>query len=176
MSPVFMLFWRASQTFARIMNRHSLLNAPEPAAVEDVVFEELQRVFGTVDSIRYMVDHKVKLQLLENYGVEKSLQVLRQESDDLGVLAVHSDLTSLRTDEAAFSEWLHTEPMHDLTPEQEQAVADAAAENAPDAGMEEGEQQTPDASPGGKPPGDSTPNAVAANDAKDGASAPGMVG
>lgn len=137
-SPRYLLYWRASQMFARIMTRLALVTEPDPAEIEGLALSELQRVFGTRDNIKHMVDHKVREQLLNNYGapIEKSL--IRQESDDYGVPTIWSDLMQRRQDEMQFSIWLHAEPMHDISPEEEAKIAEqveaAKDEQAPEEG------------------------------------------
>lgn len=123
-SPHYLLYWRASQMFARIMTRLALTTEPDPEEIEGLAISELQRMFGTRDNIKYMVDHKVREQLLSNYGVDITKALARQESDDYGVPVIWSDLIQRRQDEMQFSVWLHAEPMHDITPEEEAQIAE----------------------------------------------------
>jgi hypothetical protein len=142
-SPHYLLYWRASQMFSRVMNRLALTTETPVEEVEGRAMSELQRMFSTSENIRHMVDHKVRETLVNNYagnvensvGLQKSLA--RQEMDDYGVLTIWSDLVQRKGDEAVFSQWLHVEPLHDITPEEEaeleaQLEEAAADEEKPD--------------------------------------------
>lgn len=120
-SPKFLLQWNASHLYSRIVNRMSFQQIPEEQ-VETAAFDELARTLATRDDVRHLVDYKLRVALMRNYsaGVMKGLTHLT--TDDFGVAVVRSDLTSLRQDEKEFSEWLHSEPMHDSSPAEEQAV------------------------------------------------------
>jgi hypothetical protein len=81
------------------------------------------------------VDYKVKVALLQSYknamaskeaSVTKS--ITRLLADDFGIAVVRSDLTAFRQDEKEFSDWLQREPMHDMTPDEEEAFAAEARE------------------------------------------------
>jgi replicative superfamily II helicase len=147
MSPQHIMYWRASQMFSRVMNRLAMASDVEPEDVEGKALSELQRMFSTTENIKYMVDHKVRETLLSNYGVELQKALSRSESDDYGVVTVFSDLADLRGDELAFSTWIHAEPMHDISPEEEimleaqisKMEEDRAPEEEAPAGEEAGE-------------------------------------
>lgn len=134
-SPKFLLNWNASHLFSRIVNRMSFQQIPAEQ-VEAAAFDELARTLTTRDDVRYLVDFKLRVALMRNYtqGVMKGLQHL--VTDDFGVAVIRSDLASLRQDEQEFSQWLHSEPMHDTSPAEEQAIesavdADQAEQAAP---------------------------------------------
>ncbi len=153
-SPHYILYWRASQMFARIMTRLTLTIEPDPEEIEGLAMSELQRIFGTRDNIKHMVDHKVREQLLSNYGVDLQKALARQEADDYGVVTVWSDLIQRRGDEMSFSTWLHAEPMHDISPEEEAVIAAQVdeAQSQRDAGDKDETQGAPEpgtAGPGG---------------------------
>lgn len=155
-SPKFLLYWNASHMFSRIVNRMSFQQVPADE-VETKAFDELARALSTRDDVRYLVDFKLRDALLERYKDTSSLteeelgkSLARLSTDDFGIAVIRSDLTSLREDEAEFSQWLHSEPMHDTSPEieemveeeldaSEEAVADEAQEGSADsaAGGEE---------------------------------------
>ena len=123
-SPKFLLYWHASHMFSRILNRHSLQQTPADK-VEKLAFKELANALTAAEDVRYLVDVKLRDVLLDNYEesieeVEKSLK--RKKDKGYGVMTVFSDLTSRRGDELQFSDWLHAEPLHDLTPEEQEAV------------------------------------------------------
>ena len=136
--------------FTRIMTRLSLTTSPEPEDIEGLAMSELQRIFGTRDNIKHMVDHKVREQLLSNYGVELIKALARQEADDYGVPMIWSDLVQRRGDELQFSVWLHSEPMHDITPEEEAEIA-AQVEAAQEERAPETEEGAPQPQPGAEP-------------------------
>jgi len=151
MSPHYILYWRASQMFSRVMNRLALTADLPQEEVEGRAMSELQRMFGTSENIRHMVDHKVREVLLRNYeGAEVEKALPRQEFDDYGTLTVWSDLVQRRGDEAIFSEWLHAEPMHDTTPEEE-ALLEAQLEAAAEAKQPDEESQPVDTDKAGQP-------------------------
>lgn len=146
-SPKFLLCWNASHLFSRIVNRMAFQKVPAEE-VEEAAFDELARTLSTRDDVRYLVDFKVRVALLRSYAnqvpgsneptVTKSLT--RLMVDDFGIAVLRSDLTSLRQDEQEFSTWLQLEPMHDLSPAEEQQVQEelqaqqqepAAEESAP---------------------------------------------
>jgi hypothetical protein len=158
-SPHYLLYWRASQMFARIMNRLAMTTETPPEEIEGRAMSELQRMFGTVENIRYMVDHKVRETLLGNYGAPLKKALTRQESDDYGTLTVWSDLIQRRGDELVFSQWLHAEPLHDITPEEE-AEIEAQMEEHQAAGESEeavAEGSEPGQSEPGVPSGAASP-------------------
>jgi hypothetical protein len=121
-SPTYLHMWHASHMFSRIANR--LLAEEVPAEdLEGRVFSELRRVFVTSQEIQFMVDYKVRSTVIENFKtMTKSLDLVRGSTDEYAVLMIFSDLNGRRDDELEFSEWLHAEPMHDVSPVQEVAV------------------------------------------------------
>lgn len=149
-SPHYVLYWRASQMFARIMTRLALTTEPDPEEIEGLAMSELQRVFGTRDNIKHMVDHKVREQLLSNYGVDITKALSRQEADDYGVVMIWSDLIQRREDELQFSVWLHSEPMHDVTPEEEAMIAEQVQASQEEQQPEE-QKAAPEPGEGGQP-------------------------
>lgn len=146
-SPKFLLCWNASHMYSRIVNRMSFQQIPE-TEVENAAFSELSRTLTTRDDTRYLVDFKVRVSLLRNYsaGMMKGLSHL--SSDDFGVAVIRSDLTSLREDEKEFSDWLHSEPLHDTSPAEEAAVE---AELEQQAAETQEVQARPEAGPGEGP-------------------------
>jgi len=142
-SPAYLLSWHASHIYSRIINRLAFEDF-DPDEVDGETLSELKRVFGTQKDLQYLVDPKLRDLLLENYGttVQKSI-VPRIDADDYTALTVFSDLVGRRDDEIEFSTWLHAQPMHDISPE-EQAEVDAAvaASNEEAAAEEEGEDSS----------------------------------
>lgn len=139
-SPKFLLYWTASHMFSRIVNRMSFQQVP-PEEVETEAFDELARALTTRDDVKHLVDYKLRVALLRNYqgGIAKGLAHLT--ASDFGVLVVRCDLTSLRQDEKEFSTWLHSEPMHDTSPAEEQQMdaqmqAEHMAANQPEPSQE----------------------------------------
>lgn len=156
-SPTYLLAWHASHMFSRIMSRLAFEEVPNDE-VEGRAFSELQRIFVTKQDVRYLVDYKVRHTTVDNYKkkepeegaeeeepeegaeepeVEKSLNLMRDTTDSYGTLLVLSDLTGRKPDEVEFSEWLHSEPMHLVTPVDELAVQKLLEE------AEEAEEDTP---------------------------------
>lgn len=115
-SPHYLQAWHASHIFSRIVNRLAAEEVPLED-VEGLAMSELQRVFASSQEVRYLVDYKVRKVLLDRYAdsVSKGLGLSRFTTDDYATLMIYSDLVGRRTDEREFSEWLHNEPMHDLT-------------------------------------------------------------
>ena len=180
MNPHYLIAWHANHMFSRILHRMAIDKVPAEK-VEDEAYEELARVLGTGDDVRFLVDVKVKNTLLDNYSqeeegeenfdeasepldelaeepVEKS--TTREMHDHYGVFQVSADLMERRSDELQFSIWLHAEPMHDLTPEEEDAIQEAigaviesaeAEGTAPETGEETGEA-APEEEGGGPAP------------------------
>ncbi len=150
MDPHWLLAWHANHMFSRILHRMSLDGIPvEEASVQ--VYEELANALGTTEDPRFLIDTKVKNVLLENYTdqpeepdageeeqlpeegapaegepVAKALTFVSQDS--FGVPAIFTDLVERRGDELEFSIWLHSEPMHDISPAEQVEIEDAMAE------------------------------------------------
>ncbi len=141
-SPKFLLYWHASHMFSRILNRHALQQTPAKK-VEKIAFKELSRALTAAEDVRYLVDVKLRDVLLENYEgsiVEKSLK--RKKDEGYGVMQVFSDLTSRRGDEKQFSDWLHAEPLHDLSPAEQVAVDEYLQGKEEEEATEQQEEQT----------------------------------
>ncbi len=155
-SPKFLLSWNASHLYSRIVNRMSFQQVPMEQ-VETEAFDELARALTTRDDVRYLVDYKVRVALMRNYnaGVMKGLMHLT--ADDFGVAVVRSDLTSLREDEREFSEWLHSEPMHDASPAEEQEVAGALQQQQMESQQVQERPETEGQSPEDAPEAPATP-------------------
>jgi len=154
-SPKFLLCWNASHLFSRIVNRMAFQEIP-PEDVEGAAFDELARTLSTRDDVHYLVDFKVRVALLRNY--EKSVNqtestptvtksLTRLMVDDFGVSVIRSDLSSLRNDEKEFSTWLHIEPMHDLSPEEEAMVAEELSSQSEETDAKEASAEPPNAGP-----------------------------
>lgn len=159
MDPNYLLAWHANHVFSKVLHRMSLDGLPlERASVE--VYEEVAKVFSTTQDIRFMIDTKVKNILLENYEqdgtgtegeglpeepVEKAL--VFEAQDSFGVPAIFSDLIDRRGDELEFSIWLHSEPMHDISPAEEERIEAAMAEVV---AQQEDASEAPPAAPEGE--------------------------
>jgi hypothetical protein len=153
-SPKFLLCWNASHLFSRIVNRMAFQQLPAED-VEAAAFDELARTLCTRDDVHYLVDFKVRVALLRNYAeqvsgsneptVTKSLT--RLLADDFGIAVIRADLTSMRQDEQEFSDWLQAEPMHDISPAEEQQVTQALQAQASEQSEQKPEAGAPPASP-----------------------------
>lgn len=128
-SPKYLLAWNASHMYSRIVNRLSFQQVPAEE-VEVAAFGELSRTLTTRDDVKYLVDFKLRVALMRNYSTGISKGLVHLTSDDFGVAVIRSDLTSLREDEKEFSTWLHSEPMHDTSPAEEEAIGTALEEQA----------------------------------------------
>lgn len=162
MDPYYLLAWHANHMFSRIMHRMAVDGVPlEEASVK--VYEELANALGTDEDIRFLVDTKVKNILLENYEedteggedklpeepdqeVQKALTF--QPQDSYAVPAIFTDLMERRGDELEFSIWLHSEPMHDISPAEEEQIETAMA------GVIEAQQAEADGDPAAEPESD----------------------
>jgi hypothetical protein len=140
-SPAYLLSWHASHIYSRIINRLSFEDF-DPDEVDGETLSELKRVFGTQKDLQYLVDPKLRDLLLENYGttIQKSI-VPRIDADDYTSLTVFSDLVGRRDDEIEFSTWLHAQPMHDISPEEQAEVDAAVAASNEEAAEEEGGEE-----------------------------------
>lgn len=147
-SPIYLLCWHASHVYSRAMNRLAFENV-DPIEADGRALSEVKRSFATQKDMQYMIDAKLRETLLEKYGdaVAKSV-VPRVETDEYSTLTVFSDLQGRRQDEIEFSTWLHAQPMHDITPEEQAIVEEevsrvseelAAAEEEQEMGEEESE-------------------------------------
>ena len=102
-----------------------------------MALSEVKRVFGTQKDLQYLVDSKLRSVLLTNYkeAVTKSI-VPRVDADGYSTRTVFSDLLGRHADELEFSTWLHAQPMHDISPEEQEEVEASVA-----ATIEEREQE-----------------------------------
>ena len=140
-SPAYLLSWHASHIYSRVLNRLSFEDV-DPDEVDGMALSEVKRTFGTQKDLQYLVDSKLRNILLANYGTEVAKSIVpRVESDEYTTLTVFSDLVGRRQDEIEFSTWLHAQPMHDITPE-EQAEVEASVAAAAEAEEEETEEVT----------------------------------
>lgn len=162
-SPYYLLGWHASHSFSKILHRLASEEI-DPDQVEALAFAELKQVFNTKEDVRHLVDYKVRETLLQNYEDSVVKSVKRVSTDDFGVRQVYSDLSFLTDPEVEFAEWLHAEPMHVITPEEEAEIESQLAEQAVEEG---GDEDTGEASPdktealggGGTAPANPTPEA-----------------
>lgn len=140
MDPFYLFSWHANHIFSRVLHRMAIDGMPvEEASVK--VYEELANTLGTKEDVRFLIDTKVKNVLLENYesqpedaedqpseptdDVEKALGFAIQDS--FGVPSVFTDLVERRGDELEFSIWLHSEPMHDISPAEQDEIEETMA-------------------------------------------------
>ena len=151
-SPQYLIYWHSSHMFSRILNRLALqeVSADE---IEERVFTELARALTTDEDVRYLVDAKLRNTLLDNYkeaAEEFGKSLSRKVDEGYGVMTVFSDLTTKRGDEIQFSDWLHAEPLHDVSPEEQEAVdAFLQAKQEKDAQEAEGgEEEAPEGAEG----------------------------
>lgn len=147
-SPAYLLSWHASHIYSRAINRRAFEDAL-PDEVDGLALSEVKRAFGTQKDMQYLIDSKLRSVLLEAYrdGVAKSI-VPRVDSDEYSTLTVFSDLQGRREEEIEFSTWLHAQPMHDITPEEQAAVQEAVASDlAEQEAAEEGEVTDADGQP-----------------------------
>jgi hypothetical protein len=113
-SPVFLQYWHATHLFSKIVNKqHMLQVSPEDA--EMLAMAELANTLNASSDISFLVDSQVRETLMRNYSqqspeVAKSFTI--SASDGFGVAQVYSDLVERRGDELAFSQWLHSQPLH----------------------------------------------------------------
>jgi hypothetical protein len=138
-SPVFLMYWNASQMYSRIVHRLAAEQVPAEELKERAM-QEVSLAMNLGEEADCMVDIRLQDVVEQNYNsLGKSFA--RLTSDPLGVFVVLSDLTSRKPDELQFSMWIHTEPMHQTTPEEEmqleaelgQAHEEAEAEKNPEA-------------------------------------------
>jgi len=131
----YLLCWHASHIYSKIMHRMSAFGVPYEEA-ETQTLMELADALSLRDNPTILVDAKIRETLKNNYGAggeepgapedtQKSFS--RTEHDNYGVRQVHSDLVERKTDELEFSVWLHTEPMHVVSPELEEEIQAAMA-------------------------------------------------
>jgi hypothetical protein len=148
-SPHYLMYWHSSHIFSRIVNKLSTMDIPSEE-MEDRAFDELKRVLAVEGDVRSLVDFKVKEKLLSNYAdVSKGFSSVEQ--DDLAVLVIQSDLDRRMDDELEFSKWLHAEPLHDITPEEEAEIEEALVQN------EEEQKDEEEPAEGGAEAGEQSP-------------------
>jgi hypothetical protein len=141
-SPAYLLSWHASHIYSRAVNRRAFEDTPEEE-VDGLALSEVKRAFGTLKDMQYLIDSKLRSVLMEAYKgpVTKSI-VPRVDSDEFSTLTVFSDLQGRRAEEIEFSTWLHAQPMHDISPEEQALVEEAVASDLADQESVEGEETT----------------------------------
>lgn len=165
-SPQYLFYWNVNHMFSRIMNRLHLEQVPVELA-EPRAYEELGIIVPQIGDVADFIDYRLRDTLLEAFEVPVEEEAPEGEEDQeeapeatedvqkslpaissMSTLPVFFNLVDLRPDEKEFSEWLHAEPWHDITPEQEQLEEEvaAAAEPAPE------EEGTPVGEPNAPPP------------------------
>lgn len=148
-SPVFLMYWNASQMYSRIVHRLAAEEVPAEEMKERAM-QEVSLAMNLGEEADCMVDIRLQDIIEQNYeSLGKSFSRLR--SDPLGVFVVLSDLTSRKPDELQFSKWIHTEPMHQVTPEEEMQLEEALGDAHDQAEDEKDpeEQADPDRKPSG---------------------------
>lgn len=144
MPPDQLVYLHANQIYSRIV--HRMLDEAIPVNdVEELANLELARVFSTTENVEHLVDYQVKSVLMRSYtdaqsereeeaaaaapvadaeDVDVTKSMTHAVGDDFGVSFVYSTLANKRPDELEFSTWLHAQPLHDVTPEEEDAIRD----------------------------------------------------
>ena len=145
--PNYLIAWHANHIFSRIVHRMSSNGVPKEL-VEEQACSELAYAMGTSDDVKHLLDIKLVSTLMLHYendevetapdeapptpapsaapgAVTKSLTPALQ--DAYAVKIVTTELSERRQDEIEFSVWLHAEPMHDISPEEEQQLDEAVA-------------------------------------------------
>jgi len=142
MNPYYLIAWHANHMFSRIVHRMSIMGVPKEKA-EAEAYIELSKAMSSEDDVSYFIDQKVHTVLFDNYGEtqEVSKALTDQEHDSFGVFHVVSDLVERRTDELEFSMWLHAEPMHSVSDEEEEEIQEILSEIAEQQEPVEEEQQ-----------------------------------
>lgn len=161
MSDTFLKHWHANHLFSRIVHRLSLQQVP-PEEVEELALNELSRVFATPEDISFLIDYKLRDTLISNYEIQDVEQIKEEmdteeqgdteeadvqkslshvSSDDFGVNQVWSDLTTKRADEREFSSWLQNEPLHEVSPKEEELVQEAQEMAAQEMAAQEDEPE-----------------------------------
>jgi hypothetical protein len=145
-SPTYLLVLHASQIFSRIINRLAAEEVPVNE-IEGRAFSELKRVFGTNQDIQYLVDYKVRQTLMDNYKkvMKKALDLPRVNTDDYATILILSDLSDRKQDEIEFSEWLHNEPLHVTSPQEEEEVQQMLEDQEEEENPQQEEEPQPDA-------------------------------
>jgi hypothetical protein len=127
--------WHANHIYSKIMHRLSAFGLSYKEADAQALME-LSSAMSIRDNPEAFIDKKVRATLEANYGAavegeevdeetKKSLSFVDQDS--FGIIEVSSAQIERTTDEVQFSIWLHAEPLHDLTPEEEAAIQEAMA-------------------------------------------------
>jgi len=145
-SPTYLLCWHASHIYSRAMNRLAFENV-DPIEADGRALSEVKRSFATQKDMQYMIDAKLRETLLKKYGdaVVKSV-VPRVETDEYSTLMVISDLRGRRQDEIEFSTWLHAQPMHDITPEEQAVVEEEVSRVSEELAAVAEQEESPDES------------------------------
>lgn len=143
-SPTYLLCWHASHIYSRVMNRLAFENV-DPLEADGRALSDVKRSFATQKDMQYMIDAKLRETLLQKYGeaVTKSI-VPRVDTDEYSTLMVFSDLQGRRQDEIEFSTWLHAQPMHDITPEEQAVVEEEVARVSEELAAAEEESEVAD--------------------------------
>lgn len=163
MPPDQLIYLHANQIYSRIV--HRMLDEETPVNdVGELANQELARVFSTTDNVEYLVDYQVKSTLMQAYTetqaenekaaatavtpededpeVAKSLN--HAMGDDFGVAFVYSTLANKRPDELEFSTWIHAQPLHDITPEEEDQLREELSNASNDGEVDENGNATGD--------------------------------
>ena len=141
-SPPFLLAWHASQMYSRIMARLSTEEV-DPMEIEAEAFSELRRAFSTNKDMQHLVDLRLREHLAGNYQELFGKAIVPiAEADSFSTLLIFSDLMGRKTDELEFSTWLHAQPMHEVTPEEQEQIDEAVASQME--GEEDDESQVAD--------------------------------
>lgn len=146
MKETFIRSWHANHLFSRIVHRLSLQQVPVEE-VEELALSELARVFVTPEDVSFMLDYKLRDTLMNNYDVQNIEEIqggienpeedpevqkslTHVSTDDFGVNQIWSDLKTRRPDEREFSSWLQSEPLHDVSPQEDAMIheSETAAE------------------------------------------------
>lgn len=126
-SPPYLLSWHASQMFSRIMGRLAH-EGKDPITIEAEAFSELRRAFGTQKDLQHLVDIRLRQHLVDNYSefFGKAIIPLTY-ADSYSTMLIFSDLMGRKEDELEFSSWLHAQPMHTITEEEQDQIDEALA-------------------------------------------------
>jgi hypothetical protein len=160
MDPIYLLAWHANHMFSKALSRMALSGVPSEDALA-MAYEEVSAAFGkSTEDVAALIDTKVRSTLMENYesnGEQESEPSLDQAPVQKslgasGVRAVYSDLVDRKSDEIEFSVWLHSTPMHDISPAEQERISDAMdqllEETQAQANMEEDAKQQAGQQPG----------------------------
>jgi hypothetical protein len=130
-----------------IVNRLSIQQVPLEV-LEERAYAELAATLNTDEDVRFLIDDKVKTVLFMNY--EKAVNPVVAKSlgtavtDSYGTATVWSYLDRKTENEMQFSAWLQLEPLHLISAQEEEAIADIIARedaSEDEEGTEEGEDE-----------------------------------